>query len=84
MCICKSWYDFDQLKKNYYNFNERILFFFLTPVFSGIAINGLTFVGNLLESSGKIKPMIKIKDDFHLLGSKKSQWMQLINALGAS
>lgn len=46
-------------------------------------INGINFVGNLFESSAIIKPGIKVKEDLHLLESKKFQWIQLMNALGA-
>ena len=41
-------------------------------------------VGNLIESNRNIKLRIKIKEDFHLLKSKKFQWIPLINALGTS
>lgn len=41
-------------------------------------------VGNLIESNRNIKLRIKIKEDFHLLKSKKFQWIHLINALGTS
>ena len=46
-------------------------------------MNGINFVGNLFESSAIIKPGIKVKEDLHLLESKKFQWIQLMNALGA-
>ena len=42
--------------------------------------NGLNFVGNLFESRGNIKSLVNIKEDFHLLESKKFQRMQSINA----
>ena len=37
--------------------------------------NGLIFVENLFESSGNIKSWVNIKEDFHLLESKKFQRM---------
>ena len=52
--------------------------------FEEFPINGLNFVGNLFESSGKIEPWVKIKGDLHLLESKNFQLMQLMNALGTS
>ena len=52
--------------------------------FEKFSINGLSFVGNLIKSSGNIKPWVNIKKDFHLLESWKIPWMQLKNALGAS
>ena len=64
-------------KKNI-KINEKCVYF------EEFLINGLDCVRNLFESSGNMKPWIKVKEDFYLSESSKFQWLQLINALGTS
>ena len=42
-------------------------------LFWGVLINWLNFVESFFKSSVNIKPWVKIKEDFHLLESKRFQ-----------
>ena len=40
-------------------------------ILRNFSMNGINFVGNLFESSGNLKPWVKIKGNLHLLESSE-------------